>query len=158
MGEIYGGVIGIHHTKDDHIIDDILLHTMCTIDNIKPSTLECQETEVFEDILNEIPSEIRSRIPVRSERERERKKRDSQELHAAQRFPVFPVIPAGYEFVLRRHPTPSSWDDSDLRDIPSTDHHQFFSDGYGSARAGLPDSHLDHCSAKCLVRLDRKPS
>ena len=72
-------IFTIHHTKDDHIIDDILLHTMCTIDNIKPSTLECQETEVFEDILNEIPSEIRSRIPVRSERERERKKRDSQE-------------------------------------------------------------------------------
>ena len=37
----------IHHTNDNEIIDDILLRTMCTLDNINPAKLNQNETKGF---------------------------------------------------------------------------------------------------------------
>ena len=72
-------IFTIHHTNDEQIIEEILIHTMCALDDIEPSTLERQETEIYEDIVKAIPSQILSRNSVQSEREKERDVRDSQE-------------------------------------------------------------------------------
>ena len=69
----------IHHTSDDDIIEDILLRTMCTLDDKEPSVLDREETEIFADIVAAIPAEILSNEPVESAREMERKKRDNCE-------------------------------------------------------------------------------
>ncbi len=73
-------IFTIHHTDDDHIIEDILTRTRCALDKIESSTLESEETKIFEDIVKAIPSRILSTNPVLSEREKERNKRDSREL------------------------------------------------------------------------------
>ena len=73
-------IFTIHHTSDIGIIDDILLRTICALDNIEPSELDRQEAEIFEEIVAAIPSEILSNNTVESEREKERNKRDSREL------------------------------------------------------------------------------
>ena len=69
----------IHHSNDNNTIDKILRSTMCVLDNIKPATLNREETKVFEEIVNAIPSEILSRNSVSVGREEERKARDHQE-------------------------------------------------------------------------------
>ena len=69
----------IHHSNDDGVIDDILLQTMCALDDIQPCTLTLDETKVFERIVQRIPSEILSKNSVSSERERERRERDEIE-------------------------------------------------------------------------------
>ena len=69
----------IHHTNDDQIVDEILLHTMCVLDNIEPAVLDHRETKIFEDIVKAIPSQILSRNPVQTEREKARNARDHQE-------------------------------------------------------------------------------
>ena len=47
-------IFTIHHTNDDDIIEDILIRTMCTLENIVPSTLEEKETKVFEAFIKGI--------------------------------------------------------------------------------------------------------
>ena len=74
-------IFAIHHTNDDDIIEDVLIRTMCALDNIKPSSLEQKETNIFEDIVKAIPSSIMSINSVQSERERERNNRDNRELN-----------------------------------------------------------------------------
>ena len=69
----------IHHSNDDGVIDDILLQTMCALDDIQPCTLTIDETKVFEKIVQRIPSEILSGNSVSSEREKERQERDQLE-------------------------------------------------------------------------------
>jgi len=69
----------IHHSNDDEVIDDILLQTMCALDDMQPCTLAVDETKVFEEIVQRIPSEILSKNSVNSEREIERKGRDQLE-------------------------------------------------------------------------------
>ena len=69
----------IHHTNDDQIVDEILLHTMCVLDNIEPAVLDHRETKIFEDIVKAIPSQILSRDPVPTGREKARNARDHQE-------------------------------------------------------------------------------
>ena len=69
----------IHHSNDDGVIDDILLQTMCALDDVAPCTLTVDETRVFEKIVQRIPSEILSENSVSSEREIERRGRDQME-------------------------------------------------------------------------------
>ena len=69
----------IHHTTDEQIIEEILLRTMSALDEIKPSTLDSEDVNVFEDIVADIPKEILSDNTVETEREIERKLRDRQE-------------------------------------------------------------------------------
>ena len=73
-------IFTIHHTSDNRIIDDILLRTMCTLDDIKPSALDRKEAEIFKDIVAAIPSQIFTSDTVESEREKERNERDNREL------------------------------------------------------------------------------
>ncbi len=66
----------IHHTKDNELIDDILLRTMCTLDEIKPAKLTHDETERFRNIINTLPKDVLSNDHVEAERKKERDQRD----------------------------------------------------------------------------------
>ena len=66
----------LHHTDDKQIVDNILLRTMCTIDDIPAATLNSLETRKFGDILGSLRDEILSTEPVSAEREKERDGRD----------------------------------------------------------------------------------
>ena len=66
----------IHHTSDLEIIDDILLRTLCTLDDVKAAKLDRAETRRFQDIVSSLPKSILSAESVESERKRERGARD----------------------------------------------------------------------------------
>ena len=66
----------IHHTNDNEIIDDILLRTMCTLDNINPARLNRDETDSFKEIVDTLPENILSGNSVEEERKKEREGRD----------------------------------------------------------------------------------
>ena len=72
-------IFTIHHTSDDDILNDIMLHTMCALDDIKPSVLDRKEAEMFEDIVASIPPTILSSDTIQAEREKERNERDNLE-------------------------------------------------------------------------------
>ena len=69
----------IHHTSDNKIIEDIVLRNMCTLDDVKPATLNRDEARFFEDIVSAIPADILSKDSVEMERRRERSGRDIRE-------------------------------------------------------------------------------
>ena len=62
----------IHHSRDNNIIDDILLRTMCALDSVGPATLVPEETRRFQDIISALPKNILSKDTVLENRERER--------------------------------------------------------------------------------------
>ena len=66
----------IHHTNDSEIIDEILLRTMATLDNVQPAILDSAETGKYQSILAHIPTDILSSDTVDTERGRERDVRD----------------------------------------------------------------------------------
>ena len=69
----------IHHSNNPELIEDILLHTMCTIDGRKPVSLNKEEIKVFEKILQQIPSDISTDKSVAEVRREERNRRDELE-------------------------------------------------------------------------------
>ena len=66
----------IHHTNNDEIIDHILIHTMCTLDNFDSAKLEREETDSFMELVNALPENILSSNSVEEERSKERAIRD----------------------------------------------------------------------------------
>ena len=62
----------IHHSRDNIIIDDILLGTMCALDSVGPATLVPEETKRFQDIMAALPQNILSEDTVSENREKER--------------------------------------------------------------------------------------
>ena len=69
----------LHHTDDKRIINNILLHTMCTLDTSPVATLKPIETKRFGSILSDLPESILSERSVGEERGRERDARDEAE-------------------------------------------------------------------------------
>ncbi len=69
----------IHHTNSDQIVDDILLRTICTLENIQPAQLNKAETKKFGEIIASLPEQILSSDSVEIEREKERGYRDTQD-------------------------------------------------------------------------------
>ena len=69
----------IHHTDDEELIEDILLHTMCTLDDLSPASLSHEEAKLMEVIIDEIPTRILSDTSVEAARRQERQLRDVQE-------------------------------------------------------------------------------
>ncbi|MCS1407159.1 MAG: hypothetical protein M2R45_00316 [Verrucomicrobia subdivision 3 bacterium] len=69
----------IHHTSSADIIDDIVLQSMCTLDNLKPAKLDKEETQEFDKLINQIPDNALSQDSAESERTLEREGRDRQE-------------------------------------------------------------------------------
>ena len=71
----------IHHTSDNQIIDDILLRTMCTLDDIKPAKLDSGETDSFREILRAgLPKSILSNKSVEQTRNEERENKNETEI------------------------------------------------------------------------------
>ena len=62
----------IHHTDDDSIIDDILVRTMCSLDHVKPASLDTEETKRFVSIVAALPKNILTKEGVEQVRLRER--------------------------------------------------------------------------------------
>ena len=67
----------IHHTTDSSIIDDILLHTMCTLDSVEPAVLDREETKRFNSIVGTLPEDILSTDSVEQARAEERTTQDA---------------------------------------------------------------------------------
>lgn len=67
----------IHHTNNDEIIDNILLHTMCTLDEVDSAKLEREETDSFRELVNALPENILSSSSVEEERSKERARRNA---------------------------------------------------------------------------------
>lgn len=69
----------IHHAQDSNLLDDILNHTVCGMDEFQPAKLDSEETVLFQELLNTIPKRILSSRSIEQERERERDKIDDDE-------------------------------------------------------------------------------
>lgn len=66
-------IFTIHHANDIGIIDEILTHTLCAIDDKKPAPLDKDETSIFNLLLDNIlPEKFEQSGSVIEERERER--------------------------------------------------------------------------------------
>lgn len=72
-------IFAIHHAPNIELIDEILLHTACAIDEVEPIKLDIHETEVFHSLLSSIPKRILSDRTVTEERKKEREVRDRKE-------------------------------------------------------------------------------
>jgi GTPase SAR1 family protein len=71
-------IFTVHHAHDLKIIDEILTHTACAIDQLKPATLDTNETEIFYELLTSIPENLKSN-GIEKDRESEREFRDRAE-------------------------------------------------------------------------------
>ena len=65
-------LFAIHHTSDEHIIDEILLRTMCNLEVVPPAALTREETNKFASIVESLPRDILSKRSVEEERQLER--------------------------------------------------------------------------------------
>ena len=65
-------LFAIHHTSDEHIIDEILLRTMCSLEAVPPATLAPEETRRFASIVESLPDNILSHSTVEEERQVDR--------------------------------------------------------------------------------------
>ena len=73
-------IFTIHHANDISIIDEILAHTMCAIDQKPPAKLTREETSIFNELLHDvIPEKIESNCEVEVERTKERELRTKLE-------------------------------------------------------------------------------
>ncbi|WP_111639134.1 TIR domain-containing protein [Marinomonas shanghaiensis] len=73
-------IFTIHHANDMDLIDEILTHTACVIDNVEPVTLSKEETVIFSAIVNKvIPEKIARTGEVSEERTIDRKNRTKHE-------------------------------------------------------------------------------
>ena len=69
----------IHHTNNNDIIENILLGTIYSLDAICPATLNQIETEIFQEIVSELPKNILSDHSAEEVRQKERELREIAE-------------------------------------------------------------------------------
>ena len=69
-------LFAIHHATDAEIIDEILIRTMVTLDDVPVATLNDDETGKFSSIVAELPESVLSDASVEDERARARRYRD----------------------------------------------------------------------------------
>ncbi len=67
----------IHHTSDPTIVDEVLVRTMCTLDDVAPARLDPEETRRFNDIVLGLPRNFLSNADVETERKRHRQAQDN---------------------------------------------------------------------------------
>lgn len=73
-------IFTIHHANDMDLIDEILTHTACVIDNVEPVTLSKEETAIFSSIVNKvIPEKVARTGEVSEERTIDRNNRTKHE-------------------------------------------------------------------------------
>ena len=66
----------IHHARELEIVDEILLRTMVSLDDILPAQLTRSETRRFADIVSRLPNNVLSSASVEAQRLQERSRRD----------------------------------------------------------------------------------
>ena len=69
----------IHHTESREVIDEILLRTLCALEDVQPARLDRVETRRFHQIVGRLPKNVLSGDSVEDERRRERERRDAVE-------------------------------------------------------------------------------
>ena len=69
----------IHHTNDEAIIEDIIIRTMCTLEDVAPATLNEEESRRFFDIIRQLQTHVVPREGVAEERRTRRRLRDDVE-------------------------------------------------------------------------------
>ena len=74
----------IHHSTDNVIIEDILLRTMCSLDDVHPAELQPAETKRFSTFVGEMPESILSSHSVTQSRKEERDMRPHPDLDDAE--------------------------------------------------------------------------
>lgn len=72
-------IFTIHHSHDDDLIDDILLHTMMALGDNEVAKLDREETKSLEMTLRDVPEKILEQKSVREARREERDLRDLSE-------------------------------------------------------------------------------
>ena len=72
-------IFTIHHTQNDDLINTILIHTACALDQVDAATLDTKETKLLETALQKLPKRILSERPVDEARKSERELRDETE-------------------------------------------------------------------------------
>ena len=63
----------IHHSNDERVIEDVLLDTMCTMDEVKPATLSPDECRHFFEIVQQLKIGLVHHSQVPDERRTERR-------------------------------------------------------------------------------------
>ncbi|WP_147418247.1 hypothetical protein [Salinisphaera sp. Q1T1-3] len=76
-------IFAVHHAEDIGIIDDVIIHTMCAIDHVRPAKLDAQETKVFQSLIKEIPERLGGSKSVQENRAKDREHRDRNEKSGA---------------------------------------------------------------------------
>lgn len=74
----------IHHTQNQKILDEILLHTMCSFDTEPSSKLTKSETDFMSDLIGELPRKILSNKTVEENREKSREIKESADKEDAE--------------------------------------------------------------------------
>ena len=73
-------IFTIHHANGNHIIDELKLHTMCSIDAKNPAKLTPEETQIFSKTLDHVISDVFvDKSDINHERTIERENRNWQE-------------------------------------------------------------------------------
>ena len=68
----------IHHTNDDDIVEELILRSMCALEQFEPAVLDDAETKRFLNVLSSLPKNIMSENTVEEERKAERAKRKEE--------------------------------------------------------------------------------
>lgn len=66
----------VHHSSSQEILEEIILHTMDTLEGRQPVRLDLDEVEVFRGLLRKLPSDITTEESVEDARKAERNQRD----------------------------------------------------------------------------------
>lgn len=69
-------IFTIHHAKTQELIDEILLHCMCSFDDSKPAQLDREETMFMNALILKLPKSILSSDSIEANREKERVLKD----------------------------------------------------------------------------------
>ena len=69
----------IHHATNDKIIEEIMIRTMCSLDEIPPARLDPKETKRFQSIVGGLPPDILSGRSVEAERRADRQALDNRD-------------------------------------------------------------------------------
>ena len=69
----------IHHTRDESVIENILLGTMCTLDSVQPAILDREETRRFRNIVAELQKDVLTGDSVEQARGKVRDDQDDVE-------------------------------------------------------------------------------
>ena len=69
----------IHHTDDDEVVDDIVIRTMVSLDDIPPATMNREEVAVFDEVIRVLPENVLSADTPEKERRKVRESRDRHE-------------------------------------------------------------------------------